>query len=116
MSHGRHTPGCNRYGVTDLHAETINEPTESKQTNPIGPLEGGINQTKFRICPLKLLIQDRLEQRKNLTIDIVDRGGKKKKSAYGPAISNHPRDSIHGFISFFLQYFSMAGFNNVAIC
>ena len=86
MPHGSQTPGSNRNGVADFCPVLVDQPTKDKQTHPIGSLKSGVHHTKLRIGPVKLVVEDRLEQGKNLPVDIVDCGGKEQKAAYSPTM------------------------------
>src|SRR6185295_794081 len=81
--------GRNGNCIPDLCSKSIDEPSESQQTDRICALKSGVDQSKLLVGPFQLVIEDRLEQRKDLPIDVVDRRREKEEGADYPAVSSH---------------------------
>src|SRR5262245_41123960 len=82
----RYAPGGDRNRITDLRAETVHEPANTQQPEAIGELESRIDPAKLLIVPPDFLVEDLLEQRKNLAIDVIDRRRKKQQCADNPPV------------------------------
>jgi hypothetical protein len=85
MGRRREAPTGNRHRITDLGAEPIHKPAEAQQADPVSDLEGGVNHAILLIGPAYLVVESVFEQRKNLPVNVVDRGRKEEQRAYHPA-------------------------------
>ena len=79
-------PGEDRDGVTDLDAETVDEPAEADQTEGVSRLEGRIDVTVLLVRPTQLGVEHRLQEGEDLPVDVVDRRGEEKQGQNDPSV------------------------------
>ena len=75
MAHRGDTPRDDRDTVADLFPELVDKPSEEQQTYGVCTLEGRIDHPELFVAPSQLVVQHWLDKRKDLTIDVIDRGG-----------------------------------------
>src|SRR5207237_857337 len=75
----------------------VDERAEQQQPDRVGTLKGGVDASVVGVAPPQLVVEDRLQQRQDLTVDVVDRGRQKQQQTDQPAIATHrARCSVHG--------------------
>jgi len=89
VGRGSQAPDRDRHRVADLHALAIDEPTEQKQADGVGELERGVREAVLRVGPAELGVERPLDQRQDLTVDVVDGRGQEQQAADQPAITAH---------------------------
>jgi len=91
MANRSQTPGRDRERVANFRPEAVDEPTEAEQADRVGRLEGRVDLAKLGVGPMQLVVQNGLEQREDLAIDVVDRRGEEEQRANQPAVPAHAR-------------------------
>jgi hypothetical protein len=86
VSDGGDAPGDDGDRVADLRPLAIDEPAEEQQADGVRALEKGVGQAELGGGPVKLGIQVFLDEREDLTIDVVDRRGQEQQGADHPAV------------------------------
>ena len=96
---GGDAPGDDRHGVSDLAAEAVDEPPEEQQADRVGPLEHGVHVAVLGVGPAQLDVQDRLQQRQDLAVDVVDGGRQEQQEADPPAVPSDRRSARRGHVA-----------------
>ena len=97
VAHGGDAPERDRRRVADLRAVLVDEPAEQEQTDGVGPLEGGVHQAELLVGPPELLVEELLDERQDLPVDVVDRRRQEDERADDPAVlADGAFDSRHG--------------------
>ena len=76
MSHSSEAPQGDRDPVGEPHTEPVDDPADEQQGPRGGELERRAEMGELFVVPVKFELEGRLEQRQNLAIDVVERGGK----------------------------------------
>src|SRR6266850_3718934 len=90
MSRSRKAPCRDGDCVANLGPEPVHKPTEPKQADTVSELERRVYKTELLVGPANFPIKDFFQQGKDLAIDVIDGGSKKKKHANDPAIIAGP--------------------------
>ena len=85
MGGGGETPKDERGGIAKTHAHAVNEASDDQEAKRIGEAEGGIDVAILGIGPLDDLLEFWLEHAEHSTVDVIDRRGREKQAANGPA-------------------------------
>src|SRR5690606_3211362 len=72
VKHSHHAPYHNRYRISHLGSDAVNEPAETQEAYCIGCRECRNHRGKIGFRPLKLLLKYRLQQPDDLPVNIID--------------------------------------------
>src|SRR6185503_10369276 len=86
VGRGGDAPGGDRDRVAHFGSEAIDEPPESEKADGVRPLKGRVDLPELLVGPMELFVEDWLQKRQDLTIDVVDGGGEKEQRADYPAV------------------------------
>src|SRR6516164_1190903 len=100
MPERRETPTRNRKSVTDFASQPIYQIPEEQRANGVGALEGTVYQAKLLVGPVKLVVENRLEERQNLPVHVVDSGRKKQQRTNHPAVATGSGYGTYSLLSF----------------
>jgi hypothetical protein len=87
----RQTPRHDRHAVPDLRPESVDERAEEEEPDGVGPLKSRVHLTELLVRPTELGIENGLEQREDLPIDVIDRRRPEEERADEPAVATHGR-------------------------
>src|SRR6516162_1493717 len=93
-------PTRNRKSVTNFASQPIYQISEEQGTNGVGALEGTVYRTKLLVSPVKLVVEDRLEEGQNLPVHIVDSGSKEQQRTNHPAVATGSGYAAYSLLSF----------------
>ncbi len=77
MASGGKRPDDQIHGIADPRPETIDEPARKQEADRVGERERCADLAVLAIAPSDLVSEQRREDAKDGTVDIVDRGGEK---------------------------------------
>src|SRR6516165_9751660 len=100
MPDRRETPTRNRKSVTDFASQPIYQISEEQGTNGVGALEDTVYCAKLLVGPVKLVVQDRLEEGQNLPVHVVDSGSKEQQRTNHPAVATGSGYAAYSLLSF----------------
>jgi hypothetical protein len=86
VADGGQAPGHDGDGVADLRPDAIDEPAEEEEARGVGELEEGVGQAELRVRPVQLLIEDGLDEREDLPVDVIDGRRYEQQRANEPPI------------------------------
>ena len=86
VAHRRQAPRRDRQGVARARAEAVDERAEAEQSHRVGGLKGRIDLPELLVAPAQLGIENRLEQRQDLAVDVIDGGREKEQRANRPPV------------------------------
>ena len=92
----RHAPRRDGNRVADLGAELVNEPAERHQADTVRALKRRVHVAELLVGPVQLLVEDRLDERENLPVNVVDGRREKEQRANDPAVAANPGRRIFG--------------------
>ena len=86
MCHGSQTPDDHGYRKTSTSPKSVHQGSHDQQAGCIGSLKGSIDPAIFNGVPAhdRAKCRVRRYQPKHLTVDIIDRGRKKRRAADDP--------------------------------
>jgi hypothetical protein len=97
MAQRRQAPRAERQRIAALGTDAINEHAEKQQADGVGALERRVDATELLVGPAELGIENRLEQREDLAIEIVDRRREEQQAADQPTIATDALGALlHG--------------------
>ena len=99
---GGQAPGGDRGRVADLGAEAIDELAEQQAADRVRGLEHRVRAPELLVGPVQLVVEDRLDQRQDLPVDVVDRRREEQQRADHPAVVTDcafTRFVVHGIAS-----------------
>ena len=87
MAGGGGAPGRDRDAIAEPRTKPVDEPTEGEHPHGIGRLEGRVDLAELGVGPVQLIVEDRLDQREDLPVDVVDGCRGEQERADDPAIT-----------------------------
>ena len=91
MADRREAPEDDGDGVADLRPVAVDEPPEEEEADGVGPLEGRVHHPELLVRPAELDVEELLDERQDLPVDVVDRRGQEEEAADDPADAAHGR-------------------------
>ncbi|MNL47236.1 hypothetical protein D3C87_1700100 [compost metagenome] len=86
MADRREAPDRDAQAIAELGAQPIDQFAEDQQAARVACLKYDDQVAVVRFAPVKLLLQQWLEQAEHLAVEVVDGGGKKQQRTDLPAV------------------------------